>query len=57
MSCVACLACDPSRVSVSCVIACCVLAPATFIADLSAMSDSILTNGECDDWHGPSHAK
>ena len=27
-------------------------APATFIADVSAMSDLTLTNGECEDQHG-----
>ena len=28
-------------------------APATFIAVVSAMSDLTLTNGECEDRHGP----
>ena len=28
-------------------------APATFIAAVSAMSDLTLTNGECEDRHGP----
>ena len=27
-------------------------APATFIANVSAMSDATLTNGECEDRHG-----